>query len=374
MAARGLRAPVRLLAFVQKPLGLSPGQRYRLEQWDPHLRKHHQIHLDFEVFESPRLTEVLYQPGRTLEKATLLIRDTWRRRQALARARTYDGVVIYREAAALGPAVYERLLARTRAPIILDFDDAIWMPGPGSVNGLFARLKFPGKTTTICRQATVVTVGNQYLAGWARARNPNVFVVPTTIELDLYPVQPELPDESPFVIGWTGSHATLMHLEGARGPIERLATRHQVRLRVICSRPPLRPFRGVETEFIPWQEAREAEEVGRCHVGIMPLPDDEFARGKCGLKALQFMATGRPVVLSPVGVNREIVKNGENGLVAGSEDDWLAALESLATDPPRRRSLGAAARRTVETCYASTIAADRFAEAVRLALAQKGPV
>lgn len=365
--------PVRLLALVQKGVGISPGQRYRLEQWAPHLRARHQIQIDFDAFESPRLTEVVYQPGRRLEKATLMLRDTWRRRTALGRARQYDGVIIYREMALLGPAIYERLLARQRLPIIVDFDDAIWMQGHGSVNGVFARLKFPGKTAAICRRSTVVTVGNQYLADWARSRSPQVFVVPTTIELARYPLQPELPSDQPFVIGWTGSHSTLIHLEGARRAIERLATRHRVVLRVICSRPPAEPFRGVETQFVPWRDSGEAEEVGRCHVGIMPLPDDEFTRGKCGLKALQFMATGRPVIVSPVGVNRDIVQPDENGLIARTDDDWVSGFEALLSDPERRRRLGTAARRTVEVRYAAPVAAERFAEAVRAALVGRHP-
>ncbi len=361
---------IRLLALVPKPAGISPGQRFRLEQWEPHLRSGHQIQLDFDVFESPRLTEVVYQPGHHLEKATLLMSDTWRRRGALGRARDYDGVVIYREIATLGPAVYERLLSRTKIPIIVDFDDAIWMTGPGSVNGVFAKLKFSGKTATICRHSTVVTVGNEYLANWARPKNPQVFVVPTSIELAHYPAQPELPEDGSFVIAWSGSHSTLIHLEGARRAIERLGARHKVVLRVICDRPQARPFQGVETQFIPWRAASEAEDVGRCHVGMMPLPDDEFARGKCGLKALQFMATGRPVVVSPVGVNREIVQSGENGLVAGSEEDWVTAFESLRADPEKRRRMGAAARRTVEANYAAPVAAARFAQAIRTAVSQ----
>jgi glycosyltransferase involved in cell wall biosynthesis len=358
---------IRLLVLVPKPTGISPGQRYRLEQWSPHLRSRHGIELTFDPFESPSLTQVLYRPGHRLDKAALLVRDTWRRRESLGRARSYDGAVIYREMAMLGPAFYERLLVRQRVPFIVDFDDAIWMVGQGSMNGVFSRLRFPGKTATICQLSSAVTVGNAYLADWASQHNQRVRVVPTSIELAQYPVQSEPPQASgrSFVISWSGSHSTLLHLETAREPIERLATKHAVTLRVICDRPPARPFRGVETVFVPWSEANEAQEVGRCHVGIMPLPDDRFTRGKCGLKALQFMATGRPVVVSPVGVNRQIIADGDNGLLASSADQWVTALERLLGSPETRRRLGLAGRRTVEQRFAATIAADRFAEVVR---------
>jgi glycosyltransferase involved in cell wall biosynthesis len=361
---------IRLLVLVPKPTGISPGQRYRLEQWAPHLRSRHGIELHFDPFESPALTRLLYRPGHRLDKAAVLVRDTWRRRQALERASRYDAAVIYREMAMLGPAFYERLLVRKRVPMIVDFDDAIWMVGQGSINGIFSRLRFPGKTAAICRLSSAVTVGNAYLADWASQHNRRVTVVPTSIELGQYQLQSEPADagDGRFIIAWSGSHSTLLHLETAREAIERLAARHAVTVRVICDRPPARPFRGVENVFVPWSEANEALEVGRCHVGIMPLPDDRFTRGKCGLKALQFMATGRPVIVSPVGVNRQIVVDGDNGLLASSVDQWLSAFDRLRSSPETRQRLGLAGRRTVEQRFASTIAADRFAGVVREAI------
>jgi glycosyltransferase involved in cell wall biosynthesis len=273
----------------------------------------------------------------------------------------------------LGPAIYERLLAQKRVPFILDFDDAIWLAGQGSLNGLFSRLRFPAKTASICRLASAVTVGNPYLARWAGQHNRHVGVVPTSIELGQYPIQPE-PQEADtggrFVIGWSGSHSTLVHLESAREAIERLANQHPLTLRVICDRPPPRPFQGVETQFVRWRADNEAEEVGRCHVGIMPLPDDEFTRGKCGLKALQFMATGRPVIVSPVGVNRDIVTDGDNGLLASSVQEWVSAFERLRASAETRHRLGQAGRHTVETRYSASIAAEQFAAVVRGAISR----
>src|SRR5579859_36651 len=155
----------RLLALVQKPMGLAPGQRFRLEQWAPILRARHGVGIDFCPFESPRLTEILHQPGRRSEKAYWMLRDTGRRLGAVLEAKKgYDGVIVYREAALLGPALYERLLRRVSVPFYLDFDDAIWMPMESRANGLFSRLHFYGKTRTVCRLARAVTVGNQFLA------------------------------------------------------------------------------------------------------------------------------------------------------------------------------------------------------------------
>jgi glycosyltransferase involved in cell wall biosynthesis len=365
---------IRLLALVSRPLGVAPGQRFRLEQWAPILRSRHGIAIDFSVFESEALSAVIHQRGRRIAKAALLLRDSLRRREVLAKARNYDAAVIYREAALLGPALYERLLARAGVPLILDFDDAIWMQGVGGVNGVFSRLHFPGKTATICRLAAAVAVGNDHLASYAKRHSGNVHVVPTTVDLNQYRVQPALDAESPLVITWSGSISTLVHLEHVRDALRVLGARRKVRLRVICNRAPDRPFEGVDTEFVTWSEREEVSELGATHIGIMPLPDDEFSRGKCGLKALQFMATGRPVVVSPVGVNTQIVNNGVNGIVASTPDQWVEAFDSLAASPDLRDRLGRAGRRTVEERFSAEIGAESFARTVVSAIAQRSGV
>src|SRR5690606_25272440 len=125
-------------------------------------------------------------------KAALVLYDFARRAAQVIRARRYDAAIVYREAALIGPAIYERALRAAGVPMFFDFDDAIWRPGQiSSANGVFSMLHFWGKTSTTCRLARGVIVGNEYLAAYARARNTNVFVVPTSIDLDRYPVEPE---------------------------------------------------------------------------------------------------------------------------------------------------------------------------------------
>jgi glycosyltransferase involved in cell wall biosynthesis len=242
-------------------------------------------------------------------------------------------------------------------------------PGGPSANGAFSRLRFAQKTETICRLAAAVTPGNEFLGAYARQFNDRVFVLPTTIDLAAYPVQPELPQEEPFVICWTGSTSTLVHFEHGRAMLERLAAKRRIVVKVICSAPPARPIAGAETIFIPWTPEGEAEAAGACHVGIMPLPDSDYTRGKCGLKALQFMATGRPVVVSPVGMNKELVEHGHNGFLASTDDEWVEALDRLASSPEQRRVMGKAARATVEEAFSAHVVAAKFAEAVRAVIA-----
>jgi glycosyltransferase involved in cell wall biosynthesis len=366
-ASKGADRPLRLLALVPRPTGASPGQRYRIEQWAPVLAARHGITVDFAPFESPGLSRILYQPGHTAEKIGRVSFDFVRRLSAVTRARRYDGALVYREASLVGPAFYERLLTGLKIPFFFDFDDAIWLEGqPGaSANGLFSRMHFWGKTSTNCRLASAVLVGNAYLAAYAAERNSKVFILPSTIDLAKYPVQPEPAPDSPFVICWTGSASTLAHFETARAALERFAAQRPTVIRIICSHPPERPIAGAENVFVPWSEQGEAEAVGACHVGIMPLPDNQYTQGKCGMKALQYMATGRPVVIAPVGMNRDLVKHGENGFLASTDDEWVDALTRLADSPDLRRRMGGAGRRTVEDHYSGEAVAAKFAEAIR---------
>ena len=356
---------LKVLVLASKAPGLAPGQRFRFEQWAPRLRRDHGIMLDLIPFESPRLSQLLYQRGHFAAKAARVSYDFFRRASAAFAARSYDAVLVFREAALIGPAIYESLIAALGKPIIYDFDDTIWSPAQAHMNGIFSRLHFYGKTSRICRLATAVTPGNEFLAEYARNRNSSVFIMPTSIELDDYPVIAEPSSAEPFVVCWTGSTSTLPHFEHARAALEQLAKTIPVAVKVICNEPPARPIAGAEMRFVRWSPEREAQELGDCHAGIMPLPDDEIARGKCGLKALQYMATGRPVVVSPVGVNTEIIRDGVNGLLASSTDEFVAALTRLAEDPDFRRRMGAEARRTIEERYSGEVVAKAFAQVVR---------
>jgi glycosyltransferase involved in cell wall biosynthesis len=357
----------RLLVLASKEPGLAPSQRFRLEQWAPRLKRDHGIELDLLPFESPQLSTILYKRGHFLSKSAWVAYDFARRLGAVAAARRYDAIVIHREAALIGPAIYERLLKRTGKPIIFDFDDAIWTPQPEQ-NSRVSRLRFYSKTATICRLSSVVSAGNRILADYARQYSSSVSIIPSTIELNDYPEIPEPADTDRFVVCWTGSGSTLVHFEQAREALEIVASRLPLTIRIICSEPPDRPIARAEMQFIRWDPKREAEDVGACHVGIMPLPDNEFSRGKCGMKALQYMATGRPVVVSPVGANTDIVHHNRNGFLAGTTDQFVDALMKLAASPQLRAKLGAAARQTVVSGYSAKIGAEKFASVVRSAL------
>ena len=346
---------MRLLALVPSIYDRNPSQRYRIEQWEPLLRARG-VEITYQPFEDAALNAVLYRAGETASKVRLILRALARRTRDLRRVRDFDAVYILREAALLGPPVFERWVSMSGVPVVFDFDDAVFVPYKSPSNGYLSYLKFPGKTRTVCRLAAHVMAGNDYLAAYARAVNPRVTVIPTTIDTEQYTVEERAASEVP-VIGWTGSHSTVQHLDTLRGALQRLAARERFRLRVIGT-PDYR-IEGVEVEALKWRSETEVDDLRPVDVGVMPLPEDKWSVGKCGLKALQYMALAVPTVCSPVGVNTEIIRDGENGLIAATEDEWVEKLSQLLRSAELRRRLGAAGRATVEARYSAAVQAPR---------------
>jgi glycosyltransferase involved in cell wall biosynthesis len=354
---------MRILALMPSLYDTSPGQRYRLEQWEPLLRERG-VEITFEPFEDEELHALVYQQGRIGKKLQLVSRGLARRLSTINKARNYDLVYILREAALLGPAVFERLLYQQRTPFVFDFDDAIFVSYRSPSNGYLSYLKFASKTKTICGLASHVMVGNPYLAEYASKVNDNVTVIPTTIDTQKYQVRavPRAPgtELGPPVIGWTGSYSTVQHLDTLRGALKKLAEREQFRLRVIGT--PAYECAPVQVEAMKWRADTELDDLNAIDIGVMPLPDDNWSKGKCGLKALQFMALGIPTICSPVGVNTDIIQDNENGFLAASEDEWVDKLSRLIRSAELRRRLGDAGRATVEQKYSAAIQAPRVYE------------
>jgi glycosyltransferase involved in cell wall biosynthesis len=294
------------------------------------------------------------------KKLQLVTRGLGRRMSLVRKAKDYDLVYILREAALLGPPVFEKLIHQRRVPIVFDFDDAIFVSYRSPSNGYLSYLKFASKTKTICRIASHVMVGNPYLAEYARQVNDRVTVIPTTIDTEKYRVSPQKESSGPPVIGWTGSYSTVQHLDTLRGALKKLAERESFQLRVIGT--PAYQLPPVDVEAMPWRADTELEDLSAIDIGVMPLPDDKWSKGKCGLKALQFMALGIPTICSPVGVNTDIIQDDQNGFLAGTEDEWVDKMTRLLRSRELRQRLGQAGRATIEQKYSAITQTPRVYE------------
>jgi glycosyltransferase involved in cell wall biosynthesis len=350
---------IRVLALVPYPRDRVPGQRYRLEQWAPLLAAEN-VAVTFAPFLDARAMEVLYRGGHVARKVFSTARGYARRLRTALDSRGYDVAYVYREAALLGPPWLERLLAR-RLPVVFDFDDAIYLGDASAANAWVRPLKPRGKTEAICRLARHVVTGNETLAAFARRHARAVTVVPSTIDTDRYRVHGRPPNARP-VVGWTGSQTTLRHLATIAPALRRLREVVDFELRVIGGEVNLD---GLDVRCLPWRAASEAEDLRPLDVGLMPLPDDEWSRGKCGMKALQYMALGIPPVVSPVGANATIVRHGVNGQHASTEQQWVDGIRGLLADGAARARLGQAARQTVEETYSARVQGPRMARLLR---------
>jgi glycosyltransferase involved in cell wall biosynthesis len=362
MASSRLDGRVTVAAFVPYALSAAPSQRFRIEQWAPYISEAG-ISVVLDPFADEELTSLLQRPGRNLRKALLTLGAL--RRRALQAANLPPGqlVFLHRAACLAGPPVVERWLKHRGHPIVYDFDDAIYLLHTAAANRPLAWLKQAGKTATICRLSDHVVVGNGHLAGWGRRHNPAVTIVPSSIDTDLYRPHPERAASQRLVVGWMGSSTSQTYLEAFGPMLQALTSSLPVELRVISNRRPALP--EVPLTWRPWSAETEVADLAELDVGIMPLPDEEWALGKCALKALQYMALAVPTVASAVGANREVIEQGVNGFLASSTEEWVECIGGLAANLELRHCIGRAGRRTVEERFSMRRSAAAMAEVLR---------
>jgi glycosyltransferase involved in cell wall biosynthesis len=331
---------MKILFLTPYPHGQAPSQRFRFEQYLDLLREEgHELRI--QAFLDVQTWTILYQKGHYLSKAWGIAKGFLRRFAILLKLHPYDAVFIHREASPIGPPFFEWLIARGwKKRLIYDFDDAIWLPNTSEQNRLAASLKFHQKVAYICNWSHTVSCGNEYLANYARQHTKGrVIVNPTTIDTLEHHNRTKDQQKEPLIIGWTGTHSTLHYLRPVLPALASLATKYpELRFHIISNQPPDFSLPGLE--FRPWKKENEIEELLTFHIGLMPLTEDRWTAGKCGFKALQYMALGIPPVVSPVGVNKEIVQHGHNGFIAHTLQEWEQTLEQLINDVKLREALG----------------------------------
>lgn len=346
----------KILFLIPYPLHESPSQRFRFEQYFRILEiKGYSVTIH--SFLNIHNWRVFYSHGGVFAKLGALLSGFGKRIIATAKSPMYDFVFIHREVTPVGPPVFEWILAKLlRRKIIYDFDDAIWTTDKREESFLLKAIKWRSKVPSMCKWAYKVSCGNDYLCAYASRYNSHVVLNPTTIDTETL--------HNPFSynnlnqdsgakihIGWTGSHSTLKYLEHI-APILKRVTQDfpAIEFVIIADKEPI--LNGISNlKFVKWNQESEIADLLQFDIGIMPLPDDQWSKGKCGFKALQYMALEIPAVVSQVGVNTNIVDHGVNGFLCSTPEEWHEALSKLIGDPGLRKRMGVNGRKKVTENY-----------------------
>jgi len=292
------------------PQGHAPSQRFRFEQYIS-LWKEKGYGVEFYPFYSYKAWQTLYTKGQPIRKMFVVIAACLNRCSLLFRLRRADYIFIHREIAHVGPPFFEWFIAKVlRRKYVYDFDDAIWLPNYSATNASFHRIKAYWKIP--------------YCIRWAHSKERR---------------------KSTLSIGWTGTHTTVRYLRDLIDVLQRLSERFEFQMLVISNEPP--DFQLAGLHFIPWNKTTEMEDLAKIDIGVMPLEDDIWAKGKCGFKGLQYMALGIPTIMSPVGVNPSIVSDGVNGYLASTPDEWEQKLILLLESATLRKNMGECGKQTI---------------------------
>ncbi|MBL4592448.1 MAG: glycosyltransferase [Flavobacteriales bacterium] len=337
------------IAFIiPYPIGLAPSQRFRFEQYSNFLEESYK--LSFFPFLTKNDFKLLYQPRKYFYKSWIIVKGFLKRLILMFQLRGYSIVFIHREASPIGPPIFEWIIHKIlKKKIIYDFDDAIWLKNTSTSNRLISTIKRHSKVSSICKWSSLVMCGNHFLMDYAKKYTKNVIYLPTTIDTVNVHNQVKNQVEGITTIGWTGTHSTIKYLYDIESLLVKLQNQINFRFVVISNKDPF--FKDLKYEYKSWIKETEINDLLQFDIGIMPLLNDEWANGKCGFKALQYMSLGIPCVISPVGVNIKIIQNGFNGFLVENENEWKGKLTALIKSKELRTTIGLAGKETVLNNY-----------------------
>lgn len=347
-----LYMPKILFIAAHRP-GRSPSQRFRFEQYFDFL-KANGFDYDFSYLISAADDKKFYSAGNYHTKFRVLVKSFFTRMKDTGRVNNYDIVFVQREAFMTGTAFFEKKFSKSKAKFIFDFDDSIWLSNVSDGNKNLEWLKDYSKTGKIIEMANMVIAGNQYLANYALNFNKNVKIIPTTIDTDYHRKKNYTgaeTNQAGTCIGWTGTSTTLKHFQLIIPVLKKIKEKYGERIyfKVIVDNEFEELSLGIKA--IRWKKETEIEDLSQIDIGIMPLPDNDWSRGKCGFKGLQYMALEIPTVMSPIGVNNEIIHEGINGFLANTEQEWIEKISRLIDSAELRKKIGSEARKTVVERY-----------------------
>lgn len=339
---------------------LAASSRYRFYQYLPYL-KSQGINVGITTLLDDNHLQQIYFGSRSNSYAKLM-QAYWNRLSQVWQSQTFDLVWLQMESFPWLPGWLESLFLRMAPPYIVDYDDA-WFHRYDQHSSVLVKGLLRGKIDSVMRNAMLVVAGNKYIAERAeRARARRIEILPTVIDLARYQAT-EQPHNETFTIGWLGSPSSDQWLQTIRPALQEVCRDKNVKVVTVGAKNP--NLDDIPLEMRQWSDETEVQEIQKFDVGIMPLTDSLWERGKCGFKLIQYMACARPVVASPVGVNSEIVTHGVNGFLASTQEEWVTALRTLKNDVALRQRMGEAGRKRVEERYCLQVTAPRLAELLR---------
>jgi glycosyltransferase involved in cell wall biosynthesis len=341
------------ILFLTRYTQLGASSRLRAYQYLPYFESK-----GFEVTVAPLLGDEYL---RGLYKGNIPILSVLRayiaRVGLMLRANTFDLLWIEKELFPWVPDWLEFVLLPKGVPIVVDFDDALFHQYEGHRFRL-VRAMLGRKIDAVMKLADLVVVGNDYLRDRAqRAGARRIELLPTVVDICRYTVSSGVVKQ-PVTIGWIGSPSTVKYLQLILPILQSVIASRGIRVVAVGANP--EQLAGLPIKVKPWSEKSEVEEIQQFDIGIMPLSDEPWERGKCGYKLIQYMACGKPVVASPVGINLAIVRHGINGFLAENPEEWIQALECLCDDPVLRHRMGDAGRKRVELEYSLEVTEPKF--------------
>jgi glycosyltransferase involved in cell wall biosynthesis len=356
---------LRVLFIAAHPVE-GPSTRFRISQFLPYLEAHG-VSCELRPFFTSEEARAIYLSDRTGRKIRLTLAAALRRLGDVLRAGRFDLVYILREAFPFGPPLIERALGARAGRMVFDFDDSIHLRSSGYDNPL-DRLRDFSKPARLVGLAHAVVPGSRWLAERAVEMGcppERIEVLPTVVDARLFAPR-RRPVREEIVVGWIGTPRNTAYLTFLRDVMETVAARHPAARFRFVGAEPFHEGRA-PAEFREWSLEGEVAEVQDFDIGIMPLPDDDFTRGKCGFKLIEYMAVGAATVASPVGANLDITVDGATGLFATTPEDWVSALDRLLGDAGLRARMGAAGRARVEAHYSLEVVAPRLLALIRRA-------
>jgi len=342
-----------MLVLCPYPIGVAAGQRLKFEQYYDDWRE-----AGWDISASPYmdldLWSAAHQPGHLWTKLLGSLKGLIRRVGDLARIRRYDLIYCFMYVTPVGTSLFERLTRMLAKKLVFDLEDNVLigqtlkgrLPNP-----LLRLLKGSGKAKFLVRRADHVITSSPFLNDHCLQLNEKraCTYISSSVDTDRFVPVNRYSNEATPVIGWTGTFSSSVYLDLLRPVFQELARRRAFRLRVIGNFD--YALQGVDLEAVRWTAEREVEDLQAIDIGVYPLPVEDWVTGKSGLKAIQYMAFGIPCVATEVGTTPMLIRDGENGLLVRTPDEWLSALERLLDDSDLRRRLGEQARRDAVDHY-----------------------